>query len=104
MGNTAFSWVTQAETDDYIDTWVNINETANPSPLMGFVPNPEPTRTEEAQIAAVIGEYASTLEYGALGKDYFATYEDFLAKLKAAGIDKVVAEYQKQVDAFFAGN
>lgn len=100
MGNTAFSWVTQADTDDYIDIWVNINETAVPSPLMGWVPDPNPTKTEEAQIKAVIGEYQQSLEYGALGEDYMDTYMEFLDKLKAAGIDKVVDEYQRQIDEF----
>jgi putative aldouronate transport system substrate-binding protein len=103
VGNTAFSWVTQADTDDYIDIWVDINNSAVASPLMGWVPDPNPTKTEEAQIAAVIGEYASSLEFGALGDGYLSVYEDFLAKLKAAGIDKVIAEYQRQIDAFKAG-
>jgi putative aldouronate transport system substrate-binding protein len=102
FGNTQFSWITQAEQDDYIDAWLNINAVAVPSQLMGWVPDPNPTKTEEAQIAAVIKEFDVTLSSGALGDEWEPKYEEFLAKLKAAGIDKVVAEYQRQIDAWLA--
>ncbi len=103
FGNTRFSWITQAERDDYIENWIKINESAVPSQLMGWVPDPNPTKTEEAQIKAVEDEFVNTLSYGALGDGWEATYEEFLRKLKAAGIDKVVKEYQSQIDEFLAG-
>jgi putative aldouronate transport system substrate-binding protein len=102
IGNTQFSWLTQSDPDDYIDLWLNANGKANASQLMGWVPDPNPTKTEEAQIAAVIKEFENTLVYGALGEDWEATYEEFLAKLDAAGIDRVISEYQSQIDAWLA--
>lgn len=103
IGNTAFSWLTQSDTDTYIDIWMKNNGSAVASQLMGWVPDPEPTKTEEAQIRAVATEYTNQLAYGVLGAGYEAKYQEFLGKLKAAGIDKVIAEYQRQVDKYFAG-
>jgi len=100
MGNTENSWLTQSDTDAYIEDWTTANEQANPSPLLGWVPDNTAVRTQEAQITAVVGEYQFQLAYGALGDDWEATYNDFLAALDAAGIDDVIAEYQSQIDEY----
>ena len=35
-------------------------------------------------------------------ENYEATYEKFIAALKTAGLQKIIAEAQKQLDAFYA--
>lgn len=68
------------------------------SPLLGFTLDQSSFKAEASQISAVITEYAVNLCTGAL--DIHAVREEIISKLKAAGIDKVIEETQKQVDAF----
>lgn len=70
---------------------------------MGFVFDTEPVANEIAACNNVIAEYAG-LDTGAYNTEA-ATLEAldaFIAKLKANGSDKIVAEVQKQLDAWLA--
>jgi putative aldouronate transport system substrate-binding protein len=69
------------------------------TPIMGFLPNTKSVATEWAQVTAVITEYQYQLEFGTLA-DNTKVYNEFLAKLKAAGNDKIIATIQAQLDAF----
>jgi putative aldouronate transport system substrate-binding protein len=72
---------------------------ARVTPIMGFLPNTKSVATEWAQVTAVVTEYQYQLEFGTLA-DNTKIYNDFLAKLKAAGNDKIIALLQSQLDAF----
>lgn len=100
MGNTAFSWLTQADQDDVIELWSDANATAVPSPLMGWIPDPAPIQTQTAQVNAVVAEYSAQLNTGVLGDEWEETYDEFLSALDAAGVDDIIAEYQSQIDEF----
>ncbi|KRF43804.1 ABC transporter substrate-binding protein [Paenibacillus sp. Soil787] len=105
MGNTANSFETQANPANFTQIWKDTNAGATVSPLLGFKPTLDPVKTELAQIAAVVKEYAGTgnalvLESGAIA-DSDKKYAEFIDKMKKAGSDKVIAELQKQVDEFF---
>ncbi|MFC4778805.1 ABC transporter substrate-binding protein [Paenibacillus sp. GCM10023252] len=76
-----------------------INNSAEVSPLLGFNFNPEPIKTEAAQVAAVMKEF-DHLELGVVDID--KQYPKFLDKLKKAGADKIIAEKQKQLDEWLA--
>lgn len=78
-----------------------INEEAEPSKLQGFTLDTDPIKTELAQVNAVIGEYKTTLNSGA-APDEKALYKEFVAKLIAAGDDKIVEEVQKQLNDWAA--
>jgi len=69
------------------------------SVLMGFQPKTKEFATEFAQVQAVIAEFKNQLEFGTL-EDNSKVYADFMAKLKAAGNDKIKASLQTQLDAF----
>jgi putative aldouronate transport system substrate-binding protein len=69
------------------------------SPLMGFQPKTKEFATEFAQVQAVVKEFEFQLEFGTL-EDNSKVYADFMAKLKAAGNDKIKAALQTQLDAF----
>jgi putative aldouronate transport system substrate-binding protein len=69
------------------------------TPIMGFNPKLADLATEWAQVQAVVKEYQYQLEFGTLA-DNTAVYNEFLAKLKAAGNDKIIASLQTQLDAF----
>jgi putative aldouronate transport system substrate-binding protein len=72
------------------------------NPVIGFPVSQEPVKTEIAQIRAVNSEYINFF-YGQDG-DNPKKLAAYRAALKKAGIDKVMAEFQKQYDAWWAKN
>lgn len=75
-----------------------INTAAVNSVALGFSFNPEPVKNELAQVTAVVTEKGKPLYNGQV--DPATALPDFISALKAAGIDKIVAEAQKQLSAF----
>ncbi|MBV9353921.1 MAG: ABC transporter substrate-binding protein [Chloroflexi bacterium] len=71
------------------------------SPLLGFSLDRSPIQNEAAQVATVAKQYGEALDKGLVDPDDsangLAVYNE---QLKAAGIDKIVQETQKQVDAW----
>ncbi|WP_164821227.1 ABC transporter substrate-binding protein [Paenibacillus koleovorans] len=101
-GNQFNSFVKGEQTDD---VWVQtkaLNDSATVSTIYGFNFSPDPVKTEIANTAAIINEYKANFNTGMYRADTEKVYTEFLAKLKTAGIDKVMAEKQKQIDAFVA--
>ncbi|WP_261301594.1 ABC transporter substrate-binding protein [Paenibacillus andongensis] len=78
------------------------NQKATKSKALGFTFNSEPVKNEVIALKNVTDQYAKGLESGTL--DPAEKLPDFRAKLKAAGIDKVIAEKQKQLEAWAAAN
>ncbi|MEH7493864.1 ABC transporter substrate-binding protein [Neobacillus niacini] len=72
------------------------------SKTLGYVFNSDSVKAEFAAVANVMTEYQSSLETGSVDIDN--TLPKFLEKLKSAGIDKIIAENQKQLDAWFKEN
>jgi len=83
-----------------IDVWEQqkaINNSSTPSNLLGFSFDAEPVKDEIGKCAAVVDEYYRGIELGVADE---AKYNEFIGKLKTAGADKIVAEMQKQIDAW----
>ncbi|MFC4812523.1 ABC transporter substrate-binding protein [Paenibacillus sp. GCM10023250] len=76
------------------------NESAKNSPLLGFVFDPSNVKTEVAAITNVGKEFNPGLGTGTLDPNVYVP--KYIDKLKAAGIEKVIAEEQKQLDAWRA--
>jgi len=75
------------------------------SPILGFIPDPTPVKAEIAAVSSVAQEYGEPLEKGLVDpNDPMRGLAVFQQKLKEAGIDKIVAEFQKQVDEWAAQN
>jgi putative aldouronate transport system substrate-binding protein len=70
-------------------------------PLETFVFNNASVKTEVANVSNVMLRYAIPLEYGAI-KDVDKGLEDLNKQMKAAGIEKIQAEMQRQIDEFLA--
>lgn len=70
-------------------------------PLETFVFNNASVKTEVANVSNVMLRYAIPLEYGAI-KDVDKGLADLNKQMKAAGIDKIQAEMQRQIDDFLA--
>jgi putative aldouronate transport system substrate-binding protein len=75
-----------------------LNESAVPSVMLGFMLDLEPIRNEVINCNTVWTKYFTDLNTGAANPA--EKLPQALAELKAAGIDKVIAEAQRQVDEF----
>ena len=75
------------------------------SVIMGFNADPSSMKNQIAAVANVSQEYGRPLEKGLVDKDDpdrgLAVYQQ---KLKEAGIDEIIAEYQRQIDEWAAEN
>lgn len=76
------------------------NNGAQQSVALGFTFNTEPVKTEVAAVNNVISGYKMALETGTLDVD--KVLPEFNAKLKDAGIEKIIAEKQAQLTAWAA--
>jgi putative aldouronate transport system substrate-binding protein len=84
-----------------IGVWERIDKgiaSADISPIMGFTFDRKPVENEIAQVNTVAKEYG-TLNRG-MDENIDVKLAEYKAKLKEAGIDKILAEAQKQIDAW----
>ncbi|MDR2418607.1 MAG: ABC transporter substrate-binding protein [Treponema sp.] len=72
------------------------------SPALGYSFIQELVATEIAAVNSVIAQYTPGFNSGALNPA--TALPEFIAALKAAGIDKVIAENQRQIDAWAAAS
>lgn len=99
IGNVFNTYVLQGQPLTVWEDTKALNASAVGSPILGFSFNPEPIKMELASVAKVVKEYESIVG-GELPVE--ETNQAFNAKLKTAGVDTIIAEMQKQIDAFFA--
>lgn len=100
FGNQFLEWLKPGIPENVWEETQKLNESAKASPLLGFSFDPEPIKTEMASCKAVIDEFINGLDTGSIDPE--KNLPQMLDKLKAAGADKVIAEKQKQVDAWKA--
>ncbi len=75
-------------------------DAAGASKYLGFTCDATGVSNELTALMNVIAEYKPALESGSVD---LSVYEEFKNKMQAAGIEKVVNEYQTQLDAWLAG-
>lgn len=85
------------ETIKRITTW---DDDAKYSKMFGFNFDQTPVKAEVARVQSVITEKLDPIMYGYLSYD--ENIQDALDELNAAGMDKVLAELQKQFSAWYA--
>ena len=73
-------------------------ETAQISSAMGFAPDIAPVESECLAIRQIIEEYRRELYTGTSDPDEVIPI--MLSRMRAAGLDRVLAEFQRQLDAF----
>ncbi len=97
-GNELLSHILAGEDQDM---WVKMkafNETAPKSQALGFTFNINPVYAEYTACLDVYQRYAKALGSGSVDPDVILP--EFLGKLKAAGVEKIIAEKQRQLDLF----
>lgn len=90
----------ESENPDYAAKLVESNSTAKKSLALGFSFDPTNVTNQITQLDNICSKYQVGLESGAL--DPAKYLPEFINALKEAGIDTVIAEKQKQLDAFLA--
>ena len=100
MGNQFNAYVMEGQPADVWEQTEKMNEDSIKSPALGFVPDLSQLTTEVAAITNVQAEYKARRECGT--NDPAEWYDEYIAKLKTAGIEKVRDELQKQYDEFLA--
>lgn len=101
MGNVRILPPTDAQGADFWDRFSEYYNSAEALPIGGFVFDPSDYEQEVAALANVYSEYGHNIMSGAV--DPATALPEFLAKLEEAGIDKVLAGAQEQLDAYLAG-
>ncbi len=91
----------KARTADIWEQMKAFNESAKVSPALGFSFDATPVKTEVAAATNVVNQYKVGLESGSLDPALIAEFNE---KLKASGLDKIITEKQKQLDAWKAAN
>lgn len=88
--------------ETYVADCVEFDNEAAPSPIVSYMFDDSSFQTEASIITAAINEYLPQLQTGMLESEdeVLKTIEDFNAKLKAGGIDDVIAANQEQLNAY----
>ena len=100
LGNLFITYKLEEEPVTKWEEFQDFNDKAKVSPALGFKFDSSSVSTEIAAINNVLEEYKSTLYSGSVDVDEYLGKLN--TKLKEQGIDKVIAEMQKQVDAWKA--
>ncbi len=100
FGNQMLNYLREGESPDKWKEFAAFNRKAIPAPDLGFTFDPTNVKSEIAACNSVIDQYHKVLRCGAVDPDQYLS--EFLSKLEASGADKVVAEKQKQFNAWKA--
>lgn len=107
LGNLDYAWETPNIPEGqaaYIKNYNTVKrKEQHASPLKGFCVDTSNVTKEISQLTAVFKEYKETLINGVMA-DYMSYYNEMMNKAKAAGLDKVTAEFQKQADEYAEKN
>lgn len=100
VGNQMLNYTRVGEDPNKYQNYEKFNEmvTSNPSRIFGFVFDPEPVKNELISIDNANKAFIDGLKSGQLDPE--ENLPKLLEKQKAAGADKVIAEAQKQLDAW----
>lgn len=100
MGNVMMDYLMPGESDTKYEDIKQFNDTAVYTVGYGFLPNFENVNIQYSNCLNVYNEFNKAITYGSVEPE--AAIEEFNEKLKAAGIDEVVEEAQKQYEEWKA--
>lgn len=86
-------------TDEKLEQYAANDKGSQPSKAAGFVFDSTPVSSESSLLKAVYDEWILPMIYGVV--NFEENYDDVVKRLKDAGIDKYMEEYQKQFSAWY---
>lgn len=95
---------TQDDSPNYYQEMAELEKTAYISPLINFVFETSEVADVIAALKAVDDEYSPMIKGGYTGNDWEETLDQWITERKAAGVDTLIEEYQKQLDAYIQEN
>ena len=98
LGNQFNSYLLEGMPDDAWEQTMELNNKAKKSPLLGFVFDQSPVSSQIAQVNAVMSEYSTTIANGSIDVNEY--YDEYMSRIKAAGIDEIREEVQRQIDEY----
>ncbi|MDR0758919.1 MAG: ABC transporter substrate-binding protein [Treponema sp.] len=101
LGNQFLSHVWEGLPPNYYETLRAFNNSAKISPAMGFFFDTSRVQSQISALTAVVEEYNMGFTTGSLD---LSVLDEFNAKLKAAGLNDVIVEKQRQLDAWRTAN
>lgn len=102
LGNLFITYTLDNEPKTKWDEFKKFNSDSKKSPALGFKFDATPVNTEVAALRNILDEFGPVLNSGTVDPNEYLPKMN--AKLKAAGIDKIVAEMQKQMDQWKASS
>lgn len=102
FGNQLNSYIWKIEDPKIWDRYKEFNTGAQKSIALGFVFDPEKVKNEIAATNNVATQFTGGLYTGTIDPEKFVP--EFVSKLKAAGMDKIIAEKQRQLDEWAKTN
>lgn len=103
-GNQFNQWLVPGQDDDVWEKTKEMNENGLIDVTNGFVFNQEPVQTEMSNISTVNAEYKNWQWYCKDEAELRAKYDEYIEALKEAGALTIVAEVQKQLQAWAKAN
>ena len=103
VGNTFNAWKNQAVKDgqnEYILNEIHNGKNTVISPMMGYTWDLSTVKDQRADVGAVSDEYYGSLMNGIHGKNWEAKYDEYMNKLKAAGIQDILDTVTKQYNDY----
>ncbi|MBD2866944.1 ABC transporter substrate-binding protein [Paenibacillus arenilitoris] len=100
FGNQFLSYTWKGDSPTLWEELAEFNRVSKKSKALGFTYDSEPVKTEVAAVRNVFDQYYKALETGTVDPE--VEHPKFIKAMKAAGIDKIIAEKQKQLDAWAA--
>ncbi|SMF88257.1 carbohydrate ABC transporter substrate-binding protein, CUT1 family [Paenibacillus uliginis N3/975] len=102
LGNVMLTYLNPEDPENKWEEFKKFNASGQPAPLLGFNFDPTKVSSELAAVNNVKEEFWAPLMTGTVDPEQFLPKA--IEKLKAAGLDKIMAEAQSQVDAWKASN
>jgi putative aldouronate transport system substrate-binding protein len=100
MGDITLDYLWENDDKDLYDQYKKFNDSADRSAALGFSFDSTSVKNEVAAYNNVIKQYTGAIFTGSVDPE--TTVPKFVQALKTAGMDKVIQEKQRQLDAFIA--
>ncbi|MGO4347495.1 ABC transporter substrate-binding protein [Paenibacillus sp. MCAF9] len=102
LGNVMLTYLNTTDPTNKWEEFKKFNDAGTPAPLLGFNFDPSKVTTEIASVQNVREEFWAPLMTGTVDPETYIKRAN--EKFKAAGLDKIMAEAQRQLDEWKAAN